>query len=145
MGNIHPKNNERALYFREARNNRLSEIAEDYTELIADLIEIQGQVRVCDIAKAMGISHVSVLKTIKRLIRDGYLAKIPDKHIELTPQGKQMAIFSKKKHRILSTFLLQLGVPEHIVAIDVEGIEHHISPTTLNAIVTHMQEWSVRS
>ena len=139
--NAEKRHEERVSHFKGARKNRLSEIAEDYTELIADLTEAQGQVRVCDIAKAMGISHVSVLKTIRRLIRDGYLAKLSDKHFVLTPQGKQMAVFSKTKHRILSTFLLRLGVPEHIAAIDVEGIEHHISPTTLNAIVAHMQTW----
>jgi DtxR family manganese transport transcriptional regulator len=140
--NVDLKNSERASHFKGARKNRLYEIAEDYTELIADLIESQGQVRVCDIAKAMGISHVCVLKTIKRLIRDGYLTKISDKHLELTLKGRQMAIFSKRKHCILSAFLLKLGVPEHIVAIDVEGIEHHISLATLNAIDAHMQTWS---
>jgi len=141
MGNVNTKSNERASYFREARNNRFFEIAEDYTELIADLIEVQGHARVCDIAKAMGISHVSVLKTVKRLIRDGYLAKTFDRQIELTSEGKRTASFSKRKHHILSAFLRKLGVPEHVVAADVEGIEHHISLTTLNAIVAHMQEW----
>ena len=142
MDNSDPKSSERASHFKEARNNRLFEIAEDYTELIADLIETQGQARVCDLAKAMGISHVSVLKTTRKLIRDGYLKKISDKHFDLTPEGRHMAIFSKRKHNILSEFLLKLGVPEHVVAIDVEGIEHHISLTTLNAIVAHMQALS---
>lgn len=135
-----PKDNERAIHFRKTRSTRPFEIAEDYTELIADLIEIQGQARVCDIAREMGISHVSVLKTLKRLTRDGYLEKC-SQIIHLTPLGKKMAAFSKKKHRILSEFLVKLGVPEHIVAIDVEGIEHYISPITLEAIEAHMKTW----
>ncbi len=141
--NADAKKNERALHFKEARKNRLIEIVEDYTELIADLIDTKGQARICDIANAMGISHVSVLKTIKRLTRDGYISKISDKHLVLTPEGMQTALFSKKKHQILSAFLLRLGVPENIAATDVEGIEHHISFTTLNAIIAHMQTCSL--
>ena len=132
---------ERTLHFKQARNNRLCEIAEDYTELISDLIASQGTVRICDIAKVLGVSHVTVLKTIKKLIRDGYITKILDKHIELTPKGRETAEFSKKKHQVLFSFLLKLGVPEDIAAIDVEGIEHYISPTTLNALLSHMQNW----
>lgn len=128
------KNVERAAYFKETRNKRMLEIAEDYTELIADLIDSQGQARVCEIARIMGISHVSVLRTISKLIRDGYLQKNPYKVIELTIKGKEMAAFSKKKHLILTKFLLQIGVPEQIAASDVEGIEHHISSITLDAI-----------
>src|ERR1700733_8142327 len=136
MENI--KNSGRAVHFKEARVNRLFEIVEDYTELIADIRERQGYVHICDIAREMGVSHVSVLRTIKRLVRDGLLAKKAPRCIELTQRGREMAIFSKKKHLILTEFLLHLGIPEHIVATDVEGIEHHISSTTLEAIATHM-------
>jgi DtxR family manganese transport transcriptional regulator len=131
--------NERTLHFKQVRSNRLYEIVEDYTELISDLTESQGNARVCDIAKMLGISHVTVLKTIKKLIKEGYVIKILNKHIELTAKGKEKAAFSKKKHQALLSFLLKLGVPEHIAAVDVEGIEHYISPDTLNALLAHMQ------
>jgi DtxR family manganese transport transcriptional regulator len=127
----------RAVHFKETRLQRLVEIAEDYTELIGDLIQMQGQARVCDIAREMGISHVSVLKTLKKLIRDGYILK-EEHQIHLTSKGQQMAAFSKKKHLVLSQFLIKLGVPEEIVATDVEGFEHHISVITLEAIEAHM-------
>lgn len=128
----------RADSFRETRKiHRQYESAEDYTELVADLIKSQGKARVCDIAREMGVSHVTVLKTIKKLIRDGYLIK--NSELSLTEKGKVMATFSKKKHLVLSTFLLKLGVPEHIVATDVEGIEHHISNATLDAIEAHLK------
>jgi|694.fasta_scaffold24531_1 DtxR family manganese transport transcriptional regulator len=130
---------QRAAHFKETRNNRLYEIAEDYTELVADLIQTQGHARVCDIAREMGISHVSVLKTLKKLIRDGYLEKNSHGTIYLTPKGSEMAFHSKKKHQVLSQFLIWLGVPEQIAATDVEGIEHHISSTTLEAIEAHMR------
>lgn len=129
----------RVSHFQETRNKRLFEIAEDYTELIHDLIAANGQVRVCDISKEIGVSHVSVLKTLKRLERDGYLQR--DSHqIDLTTKGKEMAIFSKKKHSILSDFLAKLGVAENVAETDVEGIEHYISPATLDAIYLHMKK-----
>lgn len=132
------KNSSRAVHFKETRVQRVLEIAEDYTELIADLIETKGRARVCDIAREMGISHVSVIKTIHKLIRDGYLIKENPQTIELTPEGHKMAAFSKKKHEILLKFLHRLGVPDHIAAIDVEGIEHHISKETLAALEHHL-------
>lgn len=136
------KSSKRAVHFKETRDKRLFEIAEDYTELIVDLIKSQGEARVCDIAREMGISHVSVLNTIKRLERDNLLKKT-SQGITLTSKGKKMAGFSKKKHLILSEFLLRLGVPEHIVATDVEGIEHHISRISLEAIEEHMKQLSL--
>lgn len=141
MTNSPIKNSKRAMHFKETRRQRLCEVAEDYTELIADLIESQGQARICDMAREMGISHVSVLKTVKKLIRDGYLVKNSQQLIELTEKGKEMAAFSKRKHLILSAFLLKLGVPENIVATDVEGIEHHISATTLEAIENYLKAY----
>lgn len=138
MDSVQKKNNDRAAHFKETRINRLFEIAEDYTELIMDLIKDQGHARICDMAREMGISHVSVLRTIKRLVRDGYLVKNTNRCIELTPKGSEMGFFAKKKHLILTQFLLSLGIPEHIVATDVEGIEHYISPTTLKAIEAHI-------
>ena len=133
----------RAIHFKKARLQRLSELIEDYTEMIADLIEAQGGARVCDIAREMGISHVSVLKNIKKLIRAGYLIEDKKPFIELTQKGQEIAAFSKKKHMILANFLRHLGLPEYIIASDVEGLEHHVSQATLQAIEAHLQEMNL--
>lgn len=133
---------ERAHHFQKVRRQRLNALAEDYTEMIADLIAAHGKVRVCDLAREMGVSHVSVIKTIKKLVRDGYLKDKIHPLIDLTPKGKETAAYSKKKHNILSHFLLKLGVPEHVAAADVEGLEHHISPATLQAIEEHLETLS---
>ncbi len=133
----------RAKHFKEARTQRLREIPEDYTEMISDLIQSRGEVRVCDLAREMGISHVSVLKSVKKLIRDGYLTKNQNQAIELTAIGEAVGTFSKQKHEILLEFLLKLGVPEQIAAADVEGMEHHISKETLQALTEHLQKWEI--
>lgn len=130
---------ERARSFIATRQHHLLETAEDYTEMIADLIASKGQARTCDIAQHMGISHVTALKTIRRLQEKGYLETSMHKPVTLTPKGEDLAIFSKKKHRILMDFLTKLGVPEDVAAIDVEGMEHHVSATTLEVLEEHLK------
>lgn len=125
---------ERSIHFKETRIRRDFVIVEDYTRLIADLIETNGKARVCEIAREMGVSHVSVIKNIRRLIQNGYLIKNDQGIIQLTYKGNQIAAFTKKKYQIISNFLLILGVPEKTVAVDAEGIKHYVSALTLEAI-----------
>jgi DtxR family manganese transport transcriptional regulator len=56
-----------------------------------------------------------------------------------------MAVYSKRKHEVLTAFLLKLGIPKEIAEIDVEGIEHYISPETLQAIEEHLKAFSTSS
>jgi len=121
----------RAKSFTITRAQHQTETAEDYTELIADLIAEKGVAKTCDIATHMNISHVTALNTIKRLQRDGYVNTAPHKPITLTSKGEVLATFSKKRHEIVLAFLIYLGVPKEVAEIDAEGIEHHISEETL--------------
>ena len=57
--------------FGRVREAHSSEIAEDYVELIADLLESTGNVRVLDLAQRFGVTPATVNNTIKRLVRDG--------------------------------------------------------------------------
>lgn len=128
--------NNRAIAFKETRKRRHFVLIEAYTMLIATLAKNE-KVRICDIARIMKISHVSAIKNIKRLIHEGYV--IQDSHlILLTPKGREIAIFSQEKHFLLSKFLLGLGVPEDVVAIDVRGMQPYVSTATLEAIAIHM-------
>ncbi len=126
--------NPRAKPFIETRQHHLKEAAEDYTELIADLIDSEGEARTCEVARHLGVTHVTALRTVQRLQKEGYVATSNQRPITLTAKGKKLAAFSKKRHEILMNFLLSLGVPEEIAAIDVEGMEHHVSSETLEAI-----------
>lgn len=128
------KKNTRSKAFAATRKQHLLETAEDYTELVSDMIESKGEARVGQMAEQMGISHVTVLRTVKRLERDGFLKTEPHQPIFLTRKGKMLAIASKKRHQILLDFLLKLGVPKEVAELDVEGIEHHISPVTLQIL-----------
>ena len=129
-----PVSKSRAEPFIATRKHHHKENAEDYTELIADLIASEGEARTCEIAKQMGVSHVTVVKILKRLQEEELITTAPHKPIRLTEHGKKLAANCKRRHEILLRWLLAIGVPEEIAVIDVEGMEHHISPETLEAI-----------
>jgi DtxR family manganese transport transcriptional regulator len=109
------------------------ETAQDYAEAIADLTAIQGEARAVDLARRLGVSHVTVVRTVARLQRDGYLSTRPYRSIFLTDKGSRLAAESRRRHEIVLAFLRALGVPDEIAKSDAEGIEHHVSPETLAA------------
>ncbi|MFK7760420.1 MAG: manganese-binding transcriptional regulator MntR [Phycisphaerales bacterium] len=124
----------RAERFESTRAAHRDETAEDYVEAIAQLINTTGTARISDLSSCMGVSHVTVTRIIDRLIREGLVTKDPRKPIHLTETGKEMAKQSQARHEIILAFLLALGIDEHQAQIDAEGIEHHTSQQTLQAL-----------
>lgn len=115
------------------RRARQTEIAEDYVELIADLIDAQGEARNVDIGRRLGVTHATVNKTVARLRRDGLVTSKPYRSIFLTDAGRKMAERSKRRHLIVVAFLRAIGVSEEQARVDAEGIEHYVSDETLAA------------
>ena len=118
------------------RDDHATELAEDYVEAIAELIEAHGQCRVRDLAEHFGVTHVTVNRAVSRFQRDGLVSTQRYGPVELTPEGAELAEASRRRHIIVYEFLLALGVSEKTAAIDSEGIEHHASPETLQRMKT---------
>lgn len=116
-----------------ARSARASALTEDYVEIIADLLEREGEARPTDIARRLGVAHATAIKTIARLKRDGLAHARPYRGVFLTEAGLAMARRVKARHQTVAAFLVALGVPEEIAEADAEGIEHHVSDETLAA------------
>lgn len=133
------KNVLRAAPFIATRKQHLSEVAEDYVEILFDLNALKGEVKVCDVAKQLGVSHVTVIRTIERLKKKGYVSAEKNQSIKLTEVGVQLASFCKERHQFLLQYLITLGVPEPIATIDVEGMEHHVSEATIESFKRHLQ------
>ena len=131
-GNL-PAPDQRVADFRQARRARKSEVAEDYVELIADLIDAGGEARAVDIARGLGVSHATVIKTVGRLRRDGLVTSRPYRAIFLTDEGRRLAQWSRQRHEIVLGFLRAIGVSEDTASADAEGMEHHVSSETLEA------------
>lgn len=122
---------------RQIRNDHAMETARDYVEAIEELASTQGEARAVDLAKRLGVSHVTVIRTVARLQRDGYVSTKPYRAIFLTDKGHTLARASRECHEVVLNFLRSLGVPEQIAQADAEGIEHHVSPETLAAFRRH--------
>jgi DtxR family transcriptional regulator, manganese transport regulator len=123
----------RAERFQRVRDAHQTEMAEDYVELIADLIDEKGEARVVDLAECLGVTKPTVNNAIQRLQRGGYVTSEPYRAIFLTPKGRKLAATSKERHNIVRELLLALGVDAETAAADAEGIEHHVSRATLDA------------
>jgi len=122
-----------AGWFNRVREAHQTETAEDYVELIADLIEAQGEARVVDLATRFGVSHATVNKVIARLNREGLVNNLPYRSLFLTEEGQALAARCKERHKIVLDFLLALGVSPATAEADSEGVEHHVSAETLEA------------
>lgn len=122
---------------RQTRREHASETAEDYVEAIADLSASQGEARVVDLARRLGVTHVTVNRTLARLQREGYVSVQPYRAIFLTTTGSKLATECRRRHGIVVAFLRSLGISEKTAEIDAEGIEHHVSPETLTALAKH--------
>lgn len=120
-----------AFALRRTRLEHAMETAQDYVEAIADLTSVLGEARAVDLARRLGVTHVTVVRTIARLQRDGYVTTQPYRSIFLTEKGIRLAKESRRRHEIVVAFLRRLGVSEDIAQTDAEGIEHHVSPETL--------------
>ena len=116
------------------RTDHATELAEDYVEAIDDLIEETGACRVTDLARHFGVSHVTAHRTIARLVRDGFADTRRYAPVTLTRKGRALARKSRERHEIVRQFLLALGISEQTAKLDAEGIEHHVSPETLDVM-----------
>lgn len=120
--------------FKRLRAAHTRETAEDYVEMIDDLLKKQGEARLTEVAKRFGVSSVTAHKILDRLQREGWITSRPYRAIFLTPKGQNLAVRSRKRHEIVFRFLRSLGVSEAVAQTDAEGIEHHVSPQTLKLL-----------
>jgi DtxR family manganese transport transcriptional regulator len=124
---------DQARRFGRARTARATELLEDYAELIADLLAAEGEARATDIARRLGVSHVTAVKAIARLKREGLATARPYRGVFLTAEGEALAARVRARHRLVVDLLVAVGVAREDAESDAEGIEHYVSDATLEA------------
>jgi len=122
-----------ARRFGKTRSAKSGALLEDYVELISDLLGGAGEARPTDIARRMGVSHATAIKTVSRLKRAGLATARPYRGIFLTEKGHALAERVRARHRLVVDLLCAIGVPLESAEADAEGIEHYVSETTLQA------------
>jgi DtxR family manganese transport transcriptional regulator len=129
-----------ALHQKQTRQQHAQERAQDYAEAIADLIERTGEARATDLARRLGVTHVTVIRTVARLKQQGLVSTRPYRSIFLTDSGKSLAAQTRQRHQIVVRFLEALGISARAAHADAEGIEHHVSEETLAAFKAFLKK-----
>ena len=101
-----------------------------------------GEARPTDIARRFGVSHATAIKTISRLKREGLATARPYRGVFLTESGQELAARARTRHRLVVDVLVAMGVPVEAAEADAEGIEHHVSETTLKAFARFLRSQS---
>ena len=117
----------------------IHESAEDYLEAILILRERQGSVRSIDIVHQLELTKPSVSVAMKRFRENGYIEMDADGFITLLPPGEEIAQRISARHKLLTQFLILLGVSEETAAADACKMEHDLSDETFEKIKAHAQ------
>src|SRR6201987_5801371 len=128
-----PEEPTQASRFGKARSAQSGALLEDYVELISDLLTNGGEARPTHIARRLGVGHATAIKTTGRLKREGLAVAKPYRGVFLTEAGESLAARVRARHRVVVDLLLAVGVPGEAAEQDAEGIEHHVSDTSLAA------------
>lgn len=121
------------------RNVRVSTRIEDFLEIIVELEDIHGEARVSDIASNLAISRPTVVRMLGKMAKEGWIEKNPYRPVKLCPKGRQHAEWMRERHGILFSFLRHLGIDETTAHHETEGIEHHLSESTVKTIQNLIQ------
>lgn len=127
-------NDKRYLRFNKTREAQKQELQEDYVEMIASLIIEKGEARSADLAAAFGVSQAAVNGAIARLKKNGLVRSDPYRAIFLTDKGQTLADRCTKRHELVVSFLLSLGVSSSNAEQDAEGLEHYLSEESLSCL-----------
>ena len=112
----------------------LQESGEMYLETIYNLTRESRNVRSIDVAESMGFSKPSISRAIGLLKNGGYITVSEDGFITLTDVGIESAKKIYERHKILTSYLISLGVSEEVASADACKIEHVISDESFEAI-----------
>ena len=117
---------------------QLQESGEMYLETIYLLTEENKNVRSIDVCEHMGFSKPSVSRAVGLLKNGGYINVDKDGYISLTDIGREVAVKMYDRHKLLTDFLISLGVDKDTAATDACKIEHHISDESFEALKRHI-------
>jgi Mn-dependent DtxR family transcriptional regulator len=113
---------------------RPSQSAEDYLERIHELIQEKGYARVVDIASSLKVREASVTSMVQKLDELGFVNYEKYRGLVLTDKGREVARGIRNRHETLSRFFSLLGLSAETQQQDIEGIEHHLSPATVDVL-----------
>jgi Mn-dependent DtxR family transcriptional regulator len=118
-----------------------SESTEDHLERIAELVQRKGYARVSDLAEALGLRTSTVSNMVRRLARRGFVNYEKYRGFSLTAEGHAVAARIQERHDTLTELFELLGLEPETVRDEVEDIEHHLRPQTLELFGKLVSYW----
>jgi DtxR family Mn-dependent transcriptional regulator len=111
---------------------------ENYLKAIAEA-EAEGKTVISAIlAQWLSVTPPAVTAALKRLSRDG-LVTVKGGHIQLTPEGRQIAERTILRHYLIERMLSEIfGMPWYEVHDEAERLEHAVSPAFEKKLVEKM-------
>lgn len=111
----------------------LTNSMEDYLEMIYRNSLILGYTRINELSKSLNIRPSSATKMVQKLSQIGFVQYEKYGIIKLTQKGEIMGKFLLKRHSIIESFLIDIGVEKDIL-VNIELIEHSVTRETLEKI-----------
>lgn len=118
----------------------IHESGENYLEAIYMLGEKQGTVRSIDVVNLLGFSKPTISVAVHTLERNGFLNITQEGYLCLTESGQEIAERIYERHKVLSSILMVLGVPEKIALEDACKLEHDLSELSFEKIKLYWQQ-----
>ena len=117
---------------------KIQESAENYLEAILQLQEEHGSVRSIDVVQHLGFSKPSVSRAMSLLRENGYVLMDRDGLLSLTDAGREIAERIYERHKLLTRWLISLGVEPDRAAADACRMEHAVSNETFEKMKAHI-------
>lgn len=108
---------------------RFSDTVQDYAKAIYSLQSgVEGPVSTTAVAERMSVSPASASGMLKRLAELGLASHVPYRGIELSDDGRRLALEVLRHHRLVELFLAEaLGMGWERVHDEAEVLEHVLS------------------
>ena len=108
---------------------------EDYLKTIC-LLQRKGTVRGVDIAEELNVKRPTVSRGLKELEQEGYLIRLKDRSVVLTPKGAVIAREIAERNRGIYELLVALGISEAVAIRDACNMEHALSQENFCALIS---------
>lgn len=117
-----------------------SPAVEDYAKAIYLLTtERETPASTNDLAARLDVSTGSVSAMLKRLDDDGLVEHEPYRGVELTPEGRNVALRVLRRHRLIELFLeFALDMPWETLHAEAEVLEHAVSDNLVDLIANKL-------
>lgn len=117
--------------YMKKNENMLTASMEDYLEMIYRLSLKSGFTRINELSDALNVHPPSTTRMVQRLGNQNLIKYERYGVIVLKEEGRLLGELLLKRHNTIEQFLRIMGVPENLLLVETEKIEHTICEDTI--------------